>query len=195
MINSTRRAFLAGGAAAACLPAFPAFALTQQQAADLISAMVEEINKVIASGRSEASMFRDFERIFKKYGDTKLIAANAFGVDGRRATNAQKKAFTEAFTGYISRKYGRRFREFIGGRFDVKSVHTNRRGFEVRATAFLRGTDPFEVSFHVAQNNKFFNLYIEGVDMLLTERTEIGAMLDKHRGNIDAMIADLRKSG
>jgi phospholipid transport system substrate-binding protein len=31
--------------------------------------------------------------------------------------------------------------------------------------------------------------------MLLTERTEIGAMLDKHRGNIDAMIADLRKSG
>jgi phospholipid transport system substrate-binding protein len=29
----------------------------------------------------------------------------------------------------------------------------------------------------------------------LSERTEIGAMLDRRRGNIDAMIADLQKAG
>jgi phospholipid transport system substrate-binding protein len=31
--------------------------------------------------------------------------------------------------------------------------------------------------------------------MLLTEREEIGAMLDKRKGNIDQMISDLRKAG
>ena len=38
-------------------------------------------------------------------------------------------------------------------------------------------------------------MFIEGINMLLTERTEIGAMLDRRGGNIDAMIADLRKAG
>ena len=31
--------------------------------------------------------------------------------------------------------------------------------------------------------------------MLLTEREEIGAMLDRRKGNIDKMIADLKKAG
>ena len=31
--------------------------------------------------------------------------------------------------------------------------------------------------------------------MLLTERTEIGAMLDKRGGNIDRLIADLATAG
>jgi phospholipid transport system substrate-binding protein len=54
------------------------------------------------------------------------------------------------------------------------------------------------VSFHVSDRSGkdlFFNMYIEGVNLLLTERTEIGAMLDKRRGDIDAMIRDLKKSG
>ncbi|WP_417207530.1 MlaC/ttg2D family ABC transporter substrate-binding protein [Antarctobacter sp.] len=188
----SRRHFLAVGSAAAALPAMPVFALTSGQASSLISKMVDEINKVISSGKSESAMYREFERIFRKYGDTPLIAANALGVDGRRATAAQKKAFTDAFTGYISRKYGKRFREFIGGRLEVKSVGSIRRGYEVRCTAFLRGTDPFEIAFHVSDSNRFYNLFIEGVDMLLTERSEIGSMLDARRGDIDRLIADLR---
>ena len=31
--------------------------------------------------------------------------------------------------------------------------------------------------------------------MLLVERTEIGAMLDRRRGNLDKMIDDLRDAG
>jgi phospholipid transport system substrate-binding protein len=39
---------------------------------------------------------------------------------------------------------------------------------------------------------KFFDLLIEGISLLKTERTEIGAMLDARRGNIDQLTADLR---
>ena len=41
---------------------------------------------------------------------------------------------------------------------------------------------------------KFINMYIDGVNMVLTEKTEIGAMLDRRGGNIDTLIADLRKA-
>ena len=37
-------------------------------------------------------------------------------------------------------------------------------------------------------------MFIEGINMLLSERTEIGAMLDKRRGNIEKVMEDLQKS-
>jgi phospholipid transport system substrate-binding protein len=118
------------------------------------------------------------------------------GVDGRRASTAQKRAFSDAFQAYVAQKYGRRFREFIGGRLEVKGVRRVKRWYEVDTTAFLQGQAPFNVTFHVSDRtgqNLFFNMFIEGVNLLLTERTEIGALLDQNRGDIDAMIADLRR--
>ncbi len=193
----TRRSFVLGSAAVATLPV-QAYALNQNQARSLVDSLVGEINRVIDSGKSEKAMIKDFERIFKKYADLPYVAAYAMGADGRRATGAQKKAFTKAFTGYISRKYGRRFREFIGGRLEMSKVRKVKNYYEVTTIAYLRGESPFDVSFHVSDRsgkNLFFNMFIEGVNLLLTERAEIGAMLDKRRGDIDAMISDLKKAG
>lgn len=196
----TRRGFIATGAAAlsTALSPLPAWALNEAQAKALITDLVTEINGVIGSGKSESGMLRDFESIFRRYADIKHVAASAFGQDARRATDPQRSAFTDAFTGYIARKYGRRFREFIGGRLEVQDVRPQRNYFEVRAIAYLKGESPFEVSFLVSDRtgkDLFFNMFIEGINMMLTERTEVGAMLDKRRGDIDAMIADLRKAG
>lgn len=197
MFRFTRRGFVLSATALAVVPG-AAMAINESQARGLIDDVVISINRIIDSGKPMTSMFGDFERVFKKYGDISYIAAYAMGADGRRASSSQKKAFSNAFTGYVSRKYGRRFNEFKGGRLETKSVKKLKNFYEVKTVAFLRGQAPFEVSFHVSDRsgkNKFFNMYIEGVNLLLTERTEIGAMLDKRRGNIDALIKDLKKAG
>ncbi|WP_299151570.1 phospholipid-binding protein MlaC [uncultured Tateyamaria sp.] len=193
-----RRHFLALTGASAVMPAIPALALTEAGAGNLVDALVGEINRVIASGKGEAAMIRDFEAIFARYSDTSYVSAYAMGVDGRRATAAQKRAFSTAFQGYIARKYGKRFREFIGGRLEVKGAKIVKNWIEVETTAFLRGEAPFTVTFHVSDRSGkelFFNMFIEGVNLLLTERTEVGALIDRNGGDIDAMIADLRKLG
>ena len=103
--------------------------------------------------------------------------------------------FTAAFQGYISRKYGRRFREFIGGRIEVADARAVKSYYEVITTAFLRGEAPFEVRFQVSDKSGkllFFNIIIEGVNMLASERTEIGAMLDRQGGDLNALIAELQ---
>jgi len=192
-----RRHFLTSlGAVGASLAApLRAFALNENSASDLINRLVTDINKVIASGRGERAMYGDFERIFERYSDTSYIAAYAMGVDARRASNAQKRAFSDAFQGYIARKYGSRFREFIGGRLEVTGVKKVKKWYEVSCVAHLRGQSPFEVTFHVSDRSGrdlFFNMFIEGVNLLLTERTEIGAMIDRNGGDIDKMIADLK---
>jgi phospholipid transport system substrate-binding protein len=191
-----RRSFLTGLTASAALAPGALWALNENGASTLINSLVTDINGVIASGKSENGMFREFERIFKRYSDTSYIAAYALGVDARRATSSQKRDFSKAFQAYISRKYGKRFREFIGGSLEVKSVKRVKKWYEVSTIAHLKGQSPFEVTFLVSDRSGkdlFFNMYIEGVNLLLTERTEIGAILDRSKGDIDTMIAELKR--
>ncbi|WP_323784188.1 ABC transporter substrate-binding protein [Thalassovita sp.] len=199
MLNkSSRRSFLSqisATALAAMLP-MPAFALSASRAKTLVDRLVADINQVIDSGKSENLMLKEFERIFDRYADVPTIARYALGVDARRASPAQLSEFTKVFQRYISIKYGKRFREFIGGKIVVDSARQIKSFIEVKTTAHLRGEAPFDVTFLVSDKSgseKFFNMFIEGINMLLTERDEIGAMLDQRGGNIDAMIADLRK--
>ncbi|MHC0051918.1 MlaC/ttg2D family ABC transporter substrate-binding protein [Actibacterium sp. D379-3] len=195
--NMTRRSVLAGllpTVAALALP-LPALALNTAEARALIDSLVNEINRVINSGRSERQMYGDFEKIFDTYADVPIIARSALGVAARSATPSQMAAFTEAFRVYISHKYGKRFREFIGGRLEVVSAKPVKSFYEVKTTAFLRGEEPFDVTFLVSDKSGrdlFFNIFIEGVNMLVSERTEIGAMLDQRHGDLNALTRDLK---
>lgn len=185
------------GLAATALP-LPALALTESSAKQLVNSVVTDINKVIASGKSESAMIRDFEKIFVRYGDVPIMARYALGPDARSASKSQLRSFTKAFQGYISRKYGKRFREFIGGEVTVKKARKIKAGYEVKTSVKLQGQAPFDVTFLVSDKSgkdKFFNMFIEGVNVLLTERTEIGAMLDKRKGNLDQLIKDLSRAG
>ena len=54
------------------------------------------------------------------------------------------------------------------------------------------------MTFHVSDRSGrplFFNMFIEGINLLLTERTEVGALLDRNGGDIDAMISALSRAG
>jgi phospholipid transport system substrate-binding protein len=193
----SRRRFAAGfalGSVAMALP-LPALALTVEDARALIDKAVAEINATIASGKSEAAMYGDFERIFSRYADVAAIAQRALGPAARSASKAQMAAFTKAFQGYISRKYGSRFREFIGGTIEVTDARPLKSFYEVVSVALLKGQAPFDLRWHVSDKsgrNLFFNIIIEGINMLASEGAEIGAMLDKRKGDLDALIVDLK---
>lgn len=190
----SRRAFFLASAAAAAVAALPAQALTLDQARAHVEALVAEVNRVIASGESEAAMIQEFAAIFDRFADVPTIARYALGSDARAASAGQLDAFTAAFRVYIARKYGRRFREFIGGRIELVEAREVPNGIEVETTAILQGQAPFRVDWHVSDRSgrvAFFNIIIEGVNMLLSERTEVQAMLDQRGRDLDRLIADL----
>lgn len=193
----TRRAFGAGLASGTGFLAFalPVRALTVDQARGLIDKAISEVNATINSGKSETQMFGDFERIFATYADVPTIARSALGVAAKSASAGQMTTFTKTFQGYISRKYGRRFREFIGGRIEVTDAHPIKSYYEVVSVAHLQGEAPFDLRWHVSDKSGrqlFFNIIIEGINMLASERTEIGALLDKNGGSIDKLVAEMK---
>jgi phospholipid transport system substrate-binding protein len=193
----SRRRFAAGfalGSVALALP-MPVAAFTVDQARGLIDKVVADINTIIASGKPEATMLKDFERIFARYADVPTISRSTLGVAAKSASPAQLSAFADAFQTYISTKYGRRFREFIGGTIEVIDAQPLKSYYEVITVAKLQGEAPFDLRWHVSDKsgkNLFFNIIIEGINLLASERSEIGAMLDKRGGNLDALIADMR---
>lgn len=193
-LSLSRRSLLAGFSAVAVAAPLPAVALAPEAARQLVAGLVAEVNAVIDSGASEPAMLAQFERIFDRYADVPTIARYSLGADARRASAAQMARYIAAFKTYVAHKYGRRFREFIGSHIVPGAARPVKTWIEVTTTVDLRGRDPFTVDFHVsdaAGRPLFFNIIIEGVNMLLAERTEIGAMLDRRGGDIDALIGDL----
>lgn len=192
----SRRLFL-GGAAASGL-ALPALALTGGQAEGLVTSAVADINKIIASGKSQSAMIVDFERVFARYADVNIIALTTLGAARRTASQSEVNAYVRTFRGYFTRKYGRRFNEFVGGKITVTGSRAVKGNIEVLSTANLRGSAPFSVNWLVSDRSgqaKIFNIIIEGVNTLTSERAEIGAMLDRRGGSVSRLTADLAKAG
>ena len=169
-------------------------ALTTLEANKLISGLVNDINVIINSQKSPTYMYLDFKNILTKYGDTKIMSQKVLGIDWRRASIRQRQDFQRAFEHYLSIKYGKRFREFLGGSIIVKNSRKVNSIFEVVTIVELANQAPFEVRWLVANKNgspKMFNIFIEGINVSSSEKTEIGAMLDKRKGNIDKLITHL----
>ena len=191
-----RRSFLLG--LTSTMVAGPAFALDKARATQLVDRLVAEINRTINFGGSEAKLLRAFENIFAQYADVNIIARSALGPAARSASSSELSAFILAFRGYIARKYGKRFQEFIGSEIVVKGTKNRGKFFEVEALVRLKGTTAFEVSFRVSNRsgeNLFFDIIIEGISLLSSERVEIGALLDARNGNVARLTRDLVNLG
>lgn len=193
-----RRVVCLGLMAAVLATGAPALALTQAESRALIDRVMGEVQGIINSGVAESRMIAQFEDLFQRYGDVPAIARSALGPPARGASAAQLTAFTNAFRGYMGRKYGRQFRRFQGARAEVTGSREVQGYWEVITTMTLRGEAPFEVRWQVSDRSGrplFFNLIIEGVNLLAAERQEIGTMLERRGGNLDRMIQDLQQAG
>lgn len=190
----SRRSVLASLAGTAALSALPrtALAFSTAQAKALITKTVDEIMAIINSGKSETVMLNDFARVFSKYADTGTIAQLVLGVEWRSASNAQRAAFEKAFTGYITRKYGRRFRELIGGRVEVIDAKAVKSFYEISTLTYQAGQAPFDVVYVVADSSGLFiDMKVEGISLVKSERSLVGEMLDRRGGDLNALVAHL----
>ncbi len=192
-ITLTRRGLLAG-AAIACLP-LKAFALAESRASSYVQGVIDDVLTVINSNRTEAQMLARFERVFTSYADINIIARSVLGPARRSASASQQRAFAQAFGHYLSYKYGRQFREYRGATITiVQTRDAGRKGVLVKSMVRKVNESPFELEWWVSDGSgqiKLIDLIIEGISLLASEREEIRNKLAAHRGDIDALTAEL----
>ncbi len=194
----SRRSILALMASAAILPS-QSLALSAGAAKSMIQNVVTEIMGHVNSNRSEAAILAEFKKIFLRLADVPIIARSVLGNPWRSASQAQRSAFVSAFQDYLANKYGKRFHGYRGATVSVVSAKDQgSKGVIVRCTVKARGASSFNVDWHLSDrsgNTKVINLYLEGVSMLSQERSEIRAMLEANRNQLDGLIAELRRRG
>jgi len=194
-----RRDVMFGATSLALLAALPLSvraAAEEDRARALVGQLSQELIALLRSGRSEAQLYGDFERLLARYGDMPVVAASVLGPPWRSASTAQKQAFVAAFQTYLARKYGRQFREYQNATIAIGRVRAGGNAGVLVATTISRpGRDPFAVEWQVSERSgtpKVVNLIIEGVSMLTNERAEVGAMLEASGGSIDALTRKMR---
>lgn len=190
-LGLNRRAF---GALSLAVLATPGFAFTAADATSVVEAALVDVQSTIDTGKTGNALYRDFEKIFDEYADVPLVAAGSLGITWRSASNAQKRRYTNAFASYLAEKYGKRFAEFAGATYEVTKTEETKRGYAVFTDLALPSGSNFELEWQVRETGgeyRIFDITIEGISMLISERTEIGAMLDARGGDLDKLIADL----
>ena len=194
---SRRKLLLTSGAGLACAAvSAPAFALSKGSAQKLVETLIDKVLKTVNTSMPKARMFAEFENIFANYADVPLIARKSLGTAYKSASAAQKKAYVNAFEGYMARSYGGRyFQEFIGATIDVTSVKKAPGGYLVNTNVNFKKRPQITAQWHVINSggrDKMYNIFVEGVSILTDTRTQIGAMLDNRGGDLDKLIAHLR---
>ena len=183
-----------GGLAATLLPV-PAFAINTNQATGLVDTVIRELMGVVNSSSSEGQAIASFERTLSRHGDMGVIARSVLGQPWRSASSGQKANFTRALQGYLARKYGREFREYKGSQIDIlNATDRGRKGVLVETRVRVPGNAPIAVTWQVVDiggQPKVFDLLIEGISMVGSERVEVRSILEKNRNNLDATIKAL----
>jgi phospholipid transport system substrate-binding protein len=173
-----------------------AFATAADRAVALVTTISAELTQLVNSGRSEAQMYAEFERLLARYADMPAVAAASLGPPWRTATSAQKSAYVAAFQTYLSHKYGRQFRDYRNARIEVTGARDGgNAGVLVNTLVVRPGQANIDVDWQISERSgspKAVNLIIAGVSMLNNERAEIGAMLESQRGSIDGLISRMR---
>lgn len=172
-----------------------AFALTKGEAEKLISNLSNDIERAINSSGSDATRQSAFNQIFGKYAAVGAIARSTLGPAWRGANDRQRKAYTTAFRGYLARKYSKRFTEFKGAQITITNAKSVKSGVLVNSRVTLKDNSSYNVDWQVfgrGGRSRMFDVYIEGISMIKSEREEIGILLDKSGGNIDKLITRLK---
>ena len=197
----SRRIFLGLVAAASLgLGASTAQALTEDQARAHVASTIEQLTTLLETSGTSASRAPELRRIMEERANMPLIAKFSAGRGWREMDENQQSRFTDAFAKFVSETYSRRFDEFSGNpEIKIgKTIDAGRKGILVETLMSQSSGRPIVVEWLVSDRGgrvEIIDMVVEGISMAATQREEIGAMLDKRSGDVDALIADLASGG
>lgn len=200
IFSSSRRSFLAAAGALAALSgiARPAFALSEPEAAEFVTQVVQEVEALLRSGEPAEAQAERFRVLFEKRAAVDQIARFVSGAAWRDMSESQQSAFREAFLVYVSRVYASLLSQYEEQTLTVgRSVDAGRKGIVVTSTASGPGLDkPVAVDWVVSDRGgagaQLIDVSIEGISMLQSQRQEFAAKLEKRGGDVDKLIADMK---
>ena len=175
-------------------------ALGENDAVAHVQVTINEVSSLVDSAGDSASKAGRLREIMERRAAMPQIARFSAGSAWRGMTEDQKTRFVSAFTNFVSRVYASRFQDYASVGNSTESFKMGRvidagsKGILVKTKILRTGEAPVDVEWLVTDQPGqvlIADIVIEGVSLLVTQREEIGGMLEARRGDVEKLITDL----
>ncbi len=187
----TAIALLIGGA----LSEHPAAAATDPAAmiTDLGNRALQVLARPVSARQREAR----FHELFHEDFDVPTIARFVLGRYWRLATPEQRQEFVSLFDAYTTFTYSNRLSQWRGETLKVTGMRSEAEGWIV--TSFIlhtNGSPSARVDWRLTWTDgtyKITDVIVEGISMAVTQRSEFAAVIRRHGGQVEGLLALLRQ--
>ena len=169
-----------------------------EQAGTYIEGVGNEALKIISNkALSKDKKQADLEALFHQNVDFNWVGKFVMGRFWRQATPAQQKRYLSAYRDFLTRGYTARFAEYTSGTFKVTSTKETDKGEFVVGMEIIsdnKGEPPIVIDYKIRKQSggfKVFDIIVEGVSLITTQRSEFGSVLNKN--GVDGLIEMLEK--
>ena len=198
----SRRSFLsrtiAASAATLVLPLVARAEDVPERAANFVKGLADEVIKILKNkSLGKDDRVRELARIFLEGFDVRAIGLFVLGIYARNASEDVRNKYIDAFKDYVVQTYAVRFNSYAGEDFIVTgSTADGDKGAWVVSNIATPGEEPVEVQWRVRSGSEGFKIVdvvVEGVSLVVTQRSEFASVLQRNNGNVPALTALLRE--
>ncbi|MGI9493301.1 MAG: MlaC/ttg2D family ABC transporter substrate-binding protein [Geminicoccaceae bacterium] len=183
-------------AAAFSLP-LPALAAASPEAArDVIQTVGQQVLDILKDGVSQEEKFDQLVILLDKWIDLDLVARLILARHWRTADEAQKQEYLKLFRAYALDSLASKLHIYNGQEFEVTSSQpAGKRDAVVKTLIYSPDRPPLHVDWRLREkddgNLVAIDLIVESVSMIVTQRSEFGAVVE--RNGMDGLLDELRQ--
>jgi phospholipid transport system substrate-binding protein len=136
------------------------------------------------------------DKLFKNSVDIPWVGRFVLGQFWRTATDDQKSRYLKEYETFLISHYTARFADYTSGTFtltDTKDDGENEYTVSMELKGDKKNDEPVVVDYRVRRNGgsfKIFDVIVEGVSLIATQRSEFTAVVNQH--DLDYLIMQLK---
>jgi phospholipid transport system substrate-binding protein len=138
-----------------------------------------------------------FRQLFHADFDSAGIARFVLGRYWRDASEEEQKDFVKLFEDYVVFVYTARLSNFGGQDFKIRGSRSDGDGVVVLTDVFSPGgSSPLKIDWRLVSDNgayKINDVIVEGVSMLVTQRSEFASIVQRNGGQVRGLLAMMRE--
>ena len=198
MLN--RRILLLSGAASLGVLLAPRLGRAEDipaEASQFVSVLAQKVIDVLKNkALSKDDRVKALASVFLEGFDVRGIGLFVLGVYGHKASTSERNDYLSVFKDYVVQTYAVRFNSYAGESFLVtKAAPDGDIGAWVTSGIGKPGEEPTEVQWRVRKEEdgfKIIDVVVEGVSLLVTQRSEFASVLQRNNGNIASLTELMR---
>lgn len=157
----------------------------------------QAIKLLAETAPGEAKREAEMRRLLNDGFDIDFIGRFVLSRYYRSASETERAEFRQLFEDYLIAAYGRRFGTYSGEKFVIgQTFPQDDERAVVRSDVVRPGGDSMTVDWRVQRREgkwKVVDIMVEGVSMMVTQRSEFTALLQRENGSIAALNQRLRQ--